>query len=167
MALTQCKKCGVWTRSMVCGACGAPVNDARKRLAPSAAGNITVGQGLFGLALLVLIVVVVVWSDQAPPGAHARADCTDFSPARQGWLLDHDLRGEVALWSRADQAFSEGNTIAAVVTFAGLPRGESMITNVTRQCYMPNGIAYYYVQFDADHAGWVDVDYLHWRKPTS
>ena len=82
MALTRCRKCGVWTRSTVCGACGAPVSDTGKLVAPSATGNITLGQGLFGLALLVLIVVVVVWSDQAPPGDRARAAADYAAPTR-------------------------------------------------------------------------------------
>lgn len=82
MALTQCRKCGLWTRSNVCGACGAPVSDTGKFGAARAGGNITLGQGLFGLALLVLIVVVVVWSDQAPPGARERAGGDHAAPTR-------------------------------------------------------------------------------------
>ena len=91
-------------------------------------------------------------------------NCTDFiSPARKGWLEDHDRRGEVALWSNPAQPVD--NSIKAVVSFGVLPRGESMITDVTRQCAMPDGILYYHIQFDDSRAGWVDVDYLYWKKP--
>jgi hypothetical protein len=89
--------------------------------------------------------------------------CKEFNPARKGWLQDHDQRGEVALWSNPAQP--QGNIIKSVVSFGVLPRGESMITDVSRACAI-DGVFYYYVQFDDLHAGWVDVDYLNWTKPT-
>jgi hypothetical protein len=30
---------------------------------------------------------------------------------------------------------------------------------------MPDRILYYYKEFDETRRGWVDVDYLHWRRP--
>lgn len=135
--------------------------------------------GVLGLLILTGIVVVIAVallspsvsspaSNQSSVRAAAGAsrsgdDCKEFSPARKGWLQDHDLRGEVALWSNPAQP--PGNSIKAVVSFGALPHGESMITDVTRQCAMPDGIFYYYVQFDDSHAGWVDVDYLNWTRP--
>lgn len=40
-----------------------------------------------------------------------------------------------------------------------------MITDVKEQCMMPDGILYYRIAFDEQHSGWVDIDYLAWRKP--
>jgi hypothetical protein len=111
-----------------------------------------------------LLLAVVLVSACGDSRSRPESRCTDFSPARMGWLLDHDRRGEVALWTNPAQPFVGGNTISSVVSFEGLPLGESMITEVTRECSMGDGILYYYVPFEAGHAGWVDVDYLHWKK---
>jgi hypothetical protein len=111
---------------------------------------------MFKMLLLASPLILVTACSSEP-------SCEDFSPARKGWLQDHDRRGEVALWSNPAQP--PGSTINAVVQFGVLPPGESMITDVTRQCFMPDSVVYYYVQFDDTRAGWVDVDYLHWKKP--
>jgi hypothetical protein len=112
--------------------------------------------------LLKIVVILGSFAVVAACGS-SEPNCTDFSPARKGWLQDHDLRGEVALWSNPAQP--TGNSIKAVVSFGALPRGESMITDVTRECAMPDGILYYYIQFDDSRAGWVDVNYLYWKRP--
>lgn len=76
--------------------------------------------------------------------------------------MDSDFRGAVVLRDSAAQPPIASTK--ATVSFGDLPRGESIITEVTRQCFMPDGILYYYVKFDESREGWVDVDYLSWEK---
>ncbi|BAH40765.1 hypothetical protein GAU_3723 [Gemmatimonas aurantiaca T-27] len=92
--------------------------------------------------------------------AGARGDCTSVS--RNGWLVDFDRRGEVALRKAAGPL--DGNPISSVVAWPDAIRGEPMITKVLGQCDVDH-ILYYLVDFDDDRRGWVDVDYLHWRRP--
>ena len=47
----------------------------------------------------------------------------------------------------------------------GQPRGGGMVTTVTRECYMPDGIVYYQTQFDEVRSGWVEVEYLSRTRP--
>lgn len=159
MALIKCKECGneVSSKAEACPKCGAKV--ARKPVGCAS-----------GLVILVMLVVLGKCADSmirpepsvSPPVATGAARLTNNS-VRQGWLLDFDRRGEVALWQKPAQPFHDGNKIAAVVAFPNIPLGESMITDVTEERYV-RGIAYYHIRFDEKRQGWVDVDYLHWKK---
>lgn len=169
MALVKCKECGneVSTEAKTCPKCGAPV--ARK---PIGCGS--------AIVLIVLLFVVGKYVDSylrsdtpSPPVASpprpsssassASGNCETYTSVRQGWLLDNDRRGEIALWERPAPPFRDGNKIAAVIAFENVPRGESVITDVTEQCLV-GGILYYHIRFDERRKGWVDVDYLHWKK---
>ena len=92
-------------------------------------------------------------------GSLRTADCKGYGQGRDGWLVDHDERGEVALWAKPAQR-SAGNQISATVEVIG-----RMITTVTEECYMPDGILYYHILFDESRSGWVDVEYLSWKRP--
>ena len=98
-------------------------------------------------------------AEKLPPGA--TGNCRAFS--REGWLVDFDRRGEVAL--RASAGSPSSSAITATVKWPEVVRGEPMITTVLAQCDVDR-ILYYFIDFDESRRGWVDVDYLHWRRPT-
>jgi hypothetical protein len=190
-----CTECGIKIPdgSKFCQSCGVSVSasaPAEPRASSANASNVlnsrtgqapqelakstSFGPGA-GCLVAVLLLVVVGWlgslGDEAsspttsgvaanlPPGA--RGDCRAFS--REGWLVDYDRRGEVALRSTAGSPSS--SQIAATVAWPKEVFGEPMITPVLAQCYVDR-ILYYYINFDESSKGWVDVDYLHWRRPT-
>lgn len=159
MALIKCKECGneVSTTAPTCQKCGAQV--ARK---PIGCGS--------AIVIVVVLLVLGKYMDsmlrsEISPAAPVTTgvDRQTDNSVRQGWLLDFDRRGEVALWQKPAPPFHDGNKVAAVVAFPNMPLGESMITDVTEQ-RLVGGIVYYHIRFDEKREGWVDVDYLHWKK---
>jgi hypothetical protein len=92
-----------------------------------------------------------------------KTSCTDFDPPKKGWLQDYDRSGEVSL--RGEPAPPPGIEVRAVVSFASLPRGDSMPAIVIRQCRKPDGILYYFVLLEDTSSGWVDEHYFYFDKP--
>ena len=158
MAIVKCKECShdVSTRAEACPHCGA------KRPKPTSLFTWVV---VIFFSWLVFTCVSssnkATKSTAAAPQAATSTDRLVASSARRGWLLDYDRRNQVILWKRPGPP--AGNEIAAVVKFTGIPAGESMITDVAEQRDV-NGIIYYRILFDEKRQGWVDVDYLHWKK---
>jgi hypothetical protein len=171
MALIKCKECGneVSNKAETCPKCGTRV--ARK--------PIGCGSAIFFIVLFLILISCYKYisrsltsiaplatstaptvTPKAPPVA-TNTDQQTYKSVRQGWLLDSDRRGEVALWQNPAPPFKDGNKIAAVVSFP--MKGESMITDVTEERWV-GGIIYYHIRFDESRQGWVDVDYLHWKK---
>ena len=188
-----CPNCGIGepTRGAGVGQFKGPVNRYRTKGVRPPKKKVNWSIGLLpvtvGVLLLEALVVglILIWNASTPtnsteststprtstpstsnptPSA-STGSCAEFSPPRQGWLLDYDRVNEVRLWSAAAQP--PGNSVRTIVSLGGpgLSPGESYITDVTRQCSMPDGIFYYYVQWDDAQSGWVDVSYLYWGKP--
>lgn len=159
MALIKCKECGneVSSKAPTCPKCGAQV--ARKPLGCGSAIVIVIMLLVFGTY------ISSMFRSESPPATPVATSNNrqTESSVRRGWLLDFDRRGEVALWQNPAPPFKDGNRIVAVVAFPNMPLGESMITDVTEQRSV-GGIIYYHISFDEKRKGWVDVDYLHWKK---
>lgn len=108
------------------------------------------------MSFVVTIVLVVTW---LCCGSSEPMTTKPTTTTRNGWLCDYDLRGEVALWSKPNQPFQNGNEIADVVP---LIAGDCIPVHNTREQYT-DGIIYYYVTVD-EKKGWVDVDYFYFKK---
>lgn len=156
MAIVKCKECGkdVSTVAEACPHCGA------KR--PKRTSLFTWFIALFfGYFVYQCSSLFEGSADRVAERIAQPSPTTAIKPARRGWLLDYERRNQVILWKRPGPP--AGNEIAAVVKFTGIPAGESMITDVAEQRDV-NGIIYYRILFDEKRQGWVDVDYLHWKK---
>jgi hypothetical protein len=165
--MSYCSACGqLASRSAkFCTKCGRPV-------VASPPGN-TTALGCATIAALIPVAFMVTCFLRSPgpslggtasSASRAGSDCKRYGQGRDGWLVDHDRRGEVALWAKPVQRAS-GNSINATVQYPPDAIGAGMITTVTDECFMPDGIIYYHIQFDENRAGWVDVDYLTWNRP--
>ena len=90
-----------------------------------------------------------------PTNVPARATPTAAQP-RKGWLCDYDGTGSVRLWTAAamdatvkDRVGTCNRCCVDVVVY-----GEDLA----------NGILFYWIDVGSQ-SGWVDVDYLYWKKP--
>jgi hypothetical protein len=94
-----------------------------------------------------------------------QADCRAYDAPRDGWLLDHDQRGEVTLWSEPGQALEEGNEATATVEYGegGEPVGGSIAVTVLEECTV-NGILYHRVDVGELGTGWVDAVHILWER---
>ena len=162
MTLSYCSGCGHPAARGVelCERCGRVV-------VKSPPGN-AAATGCAAVAILVPVALMVTCFVVSPGPSSSRGaageDCKDFGGGRDGWLVDHDRRGEVALWAKPAQRGAD-NHVNATVAYPAYALGGGMITTVTEECYMPDRIIYYHIQFDEDRSGWVDVDYLSWKRP--
>jgi len=94
------------------------------------------------------------------------ANCRTYDAPRDGWLLDYEQRGEVALWSEPTQTFQDGNETTATVPYGdegGEPVGGSIAVTVLEECTV-NGILYHRVDVGELGTGWVDAVYILWEK---
>lgn len=136
-------------------------------------------EGWYALGVVMVLGAVVYWwprgqrgAESSParigqvekPSSGSSGDCSSYS--REGWLIDHDKRGEVTLWELAGSPRTSGQKASGVVTWPAEVIGEPMITTVSGECLV-DGIIYYDIKFDETRQGWVDVDYLAWRRPTT
>jgi hypothetical protein len=94
-----------------------------------------------------------------------QADCVVYDAPRDGWLLDYDQQGEVALWSQPAQVAEDGGEITATVDFraGGEPVGGSISIVVLEECTI-NGILYHRVDAGELGTGWVNAIYVLWER---
>ena len=93
------------------------------------------------------------------------ANCRAYDAPRDGWLLDYDQRGEVALSSEPGPVSQEGNEIVATIEYGagGEPVGGSINVAVLEECTV-NGILYHRVDVAELGVGWVNAIYILWEK---
>ncbi|MEO7953027.1 MAG: zinc-ribbon domain-containing protein [Polaromonas sp.] len=159
MTLMKCKECGtqVSDTAKACPGCGAKIKQKTSKLTWAVIGTAFIVYAAFQIRNETNGVPVV--AQQTHPSSNR---CV-ATYSKEGWLVDHDRRGEVALRQEAG-APSASNPIVSTVTWPEVVRGKPMITTVRGECAV-NGILYYLVAFDENRNGWVDVDYLHWKRP--
>lgn len=94
-----------------------------------------------------------------------QADCVAYDAPRNGWLLDYDQQGEVALWSQPAQDSESGSEVTATVEFGvgAEPVGGSISVVVLEECTV-NGILYHRVDAGALGAGWLNATYVLWEQ---
>ena len=78
------------------------------------------------------------------------------APPRKGWLCDYDRTGSIRLWTAAAMDATVKNVVGTCI-------GCCLDVVVYGQD-LANGILFYWIDVGRQ-SGWVDVDYLYWRKP--
>ena len=83
-------------------------------------------------------------------------DAPGGEQVERGWLCDYDGRGEVAIWSKAELAFQNNNSIVATVGMSVNGGVDVILLEETTN----DGILFYRIRVDGK-TGWVDVDYFY------